>query len=463
MAARNARSNKIDMTEGAILPKMLRFALPLMAASVLQLLFNAADIAVVGKFCGDVSLAAVSSNGATVNLLINLFVGISTGTNVLAARFFSAKSEEELRSTVHTSMLIALVSGAAATLIGVFGAPRMLVLMQVPDNVLPLASLYLRLYFLGMIPTIVYNFGAALLRAVGDTRRPLYYLMIAGVLNVVLNLIFVIFFHLDVAGVALATIISQTLSAVLVIICLMREEGGIRFEPRRMAEEFSRAKLMQIIRIGLPAGIQGTLFSISNIVIQSSINVFGDITMSGNGAAANIEGFGYMAMSAFYQSVISFTGQNYGRHKYKRILRVQLIGQACTIVTGLIFSVLVLGLGPELLWIYTDSDAVVTAGMIRFAYIAPFFFLGGTMDTLVGGLRGIGYSFVPMLGSLFGICVVRLVWIATVFQLPQFHTIETVYFSYPMTWAITTCIHLVSFILMMRKILKKARAEGFTE
>ncbi|MBQ2709735.1 MAG: MATE family efflux transporter, partial [Clostridia bacterium] len=292
MAALNAKSNKIDMTEGAILPKMLRFALPLMAASVLQLLFNAADIAVVGKFCGDVSLAAVSSNGAIVNLLINLFVGISTGTNVLAARFFSAKSEEELRSTVHTSMLIALVSGAAATLIGVFGAPRMLVLMQVPDNVLPLASLYLRLYFLGMIPTIVYNFGAALLRAVGDTRRPLYYLMIAGVLNVVLNLIFVIFFHLDVAGVALATIISQTLSAVLVIVCLMREEGGIRFEPHRTLSGFSRAKLVQIIRIGLPAGIQGTLFSISNIVIQSSINVFGDITMSGNGAAANIEGFG---------------------------------------------------------------------------------------------------------------------------------------------------------------------------
>jgi len=455
MAALSAKSNKIDMTEGAILPKMLRFALPLMAASVLQLLFNAADIAVVGKFCGDVSLAAVSSNGAIVNLLINLFVGISTGTNVLAARFFSAKSEEELRSTVHTSMLIALISGAAATLIGFFGAPRMLVLMQVPDNVLPLASLYLRIYFLGMIPTIVYNFGAALLRAVGDTRRPLYYLMIAGVINVVLNLIFVIFFHLDVAGVALATIISQTLSAALVIICLMREEGGIRFEPRRMIEEFSRAKLVQVIRIGLPAGIQGTLFSISNIVIQSSINIFGDITMSGNGAAANIEGFGYMAMNAFYQATISFTGQNYGKRRYDRIIRTQLIGQACVLTVGLVFSLVCTLLGRPLLGIYTDSEAVVEAGLTRLSYVGTLYFFCGMMEVVCGGLRGIGSSFIPMIISLLGACGLRILWVSTVFQIPAYHTIDTVYVSYPISWIVTAIVQLIFFIFCLRRVMKR--------
>lgn len=452
------RSNKIDMCEGPILSKMLRFALPLMLASVLQLTFNAADIAVVGKFCGEVSLAAVSSNGALVNLLVNLFVGVSSGTNVLAARFFSAKSDKELSDTVHTSMVIALVSGIAATLIGFFGAPLMLHLMQVPDNVMPLATLYLQIYFLGMIPTVVYNFGAALLRAIGDTKRPLYYLIIAGVLNVVLNLIFVIVFHMDVAGVALATILSQILSMILVLRCLMREEGAIRFIPKKLRCDIP--KLWQIIRIGLPAGIQGALFSISNIVIQSSINGFDDIVMAGNGAAANLEGFGYMGMSAFYQAIISFTSQNYGQRKYKRILRVQFIGQACTIVTGLIFSLLVTTLGPQLLWIYTDSEAVVAAGMVRFAYIAPFFFLGGTMDGFSGGLRGLGSSFIPMLGSLFGICAIRLIWIATVFQLPAYHTIETVYFSYPLTWIITTAIHAVTFIFTFRRITKKARLAG---
>ncbi len=450
--------SKMDMCSGPILIKMLAFSLPLMLSSVLQLLFNAADIAVVGKFCGDASLAAVSSNGPVINLLINVFMGIATGTNVLAARYYSAKNDKDLSDTVHTSMVIALVTGVAATLLGLICAPRMLVMMKTPENVVPLASLYLRIYFLGMIPTLVYNFGSALLRAIGDTKRPLYYLLVSGVLNVVLNLIFVILLKLDVAGVALATIISQTLSAFLVIRCLMREEGGIRLIWREL--RCVKSKLIQTIKIGLPAGVQGTLFSLSNIVIQSSINVFGDITMSGNGAASNIEGFGYMAMNAIYQAIISFTSQNYGQHKYKRILRVELIGQACIVATGLFFGLLVTTLGPQLLWIYTDSADVVAAGLIRFAYIAPFFFLGGTMDGFVGGLRGIGYSLLPMISSLFGVCVIRLLWIATIFQIPAFHTIETVYMSYPLTWGITTLINGISYFILLRRVVKKAKENG---
>ena len=452
------KTNSIDMTTGAILPKMIRFALPLMASSLLQLLFNAADVAVVGKFCGEASLAAVSSNGALVNLLINLFIGLATGTNVVAARDFSTKDERALSDTVHPSMSVALIAGMLATLVGIFGARLMLILTQVPDNVLPLATLYLRIYFAGILSTIVYNFGSALLRAIGDTKRPLYYLMFAGVTNVVLNLVFVIVFHLDVAGVALATSISSTLSAILVVRCLMRETGGIRFIPREL--RVNRDKLVQIVRIGLPAGIQATLFSVSNVVIQSSINQFGDIMMSGNGAASNIEQFGYMGMSAFYQAILSFSGQCYGRHDYRRVVRVQLVGQLCSAVTGLVFALAVTTLGPQLLWFFTDNPDVVAAGMIRFSCIAPFFLLGGMMDGLSGGLRGIGYSFFPMITSFFGVCLLRLVWVATIFQIPEFHNIQTIYYSYPTTWSICILVNGVIFALLLRRLIKKSKTDG---
>jgi len=347
------RSVKIDMTEGAILPKMLRFALPIMAASILQLLFNAADIAVVGRFCGDNALAAVSSNGSMVQLLTNLFIGFSTGANVLVSRYYAAKEEQNLTETVHTAMLLAVLSGIVATIVGICSARAFLTMMQSPADVIDLAALYLRIYFIGSVPVIVYNFGAAILRAVGDTQRPLYILMASGVLNVVLNLIFVLVFHMSVAGVALATILSQTLSAVLVIRCLMREEGAIRLVPRAL--RIVPDKLKKVLQIGFPAGIQSTLFSISNVVIQSSINSFGSITMSGNGAAENIEGFGYMAFNAFYQAILSFTSQNYGKKRYRRILRVQLVGQLCAAVVCLLFGILILFFGRNLLAIYSDT------------------------------------------------------------------------------------------------------------
>ncbi len=305
-----AKQYEMDMCSGPILRKMLMFALPLMLSSILQLLFNAADIVVVGKFAGDNSLAAVGSNTALINLLTNLFIGLSIGANVVAARSYGAKTWDDLRDTVHTSMLLSMISGGLLMVLGVIGARQMLIWMQTPEEVLPLATTYLRIYFLGMASTMVYNFGSALLRAVGDTKRPLYFLLCAGVINVVLNLIFVVGFHLDVMGVAIATVISETVSALLVLRCLMKESGGIHLELRAL--HIHRKKMIQILRIGLPAGFQGVVFALSNVVIQSSVNIFGNIVVAGNSAAANLEGFVYMAMNAFYQTTLSFVSQNYG-------------------------------------------------------------------------------------------------------------------------------------------------------
>lgn len=444
---------QIDMCSGPILPKMLKFTLPLMAASLLQLLFNAADIIVVGKFCGDNSMAAVGSNGALVNLMTNFFIGLSTGVNVLAARYYGSKSDEDLSKTVHTSLLLSLIGGVALTFIGLFGAIGMLEVMSTPEEILPLATLYLRIYFIGMPSVTIYNFGSAILRSIGDTKRPLYYLATAGVLNVILNIIFVIVFRMDVAGVALATILTQTLSAYLIVRCLMRETGAIKLELKKL--RIDKTKLLQIIRIGLPSGLQGTLFSLSNVVIQSSINLFGDVVVAGNAAAGNLEGFVYVAMNSFAQAVVSFTSQNFGRHNFKRIVRIQLIGQACAVVTGLILGNTLTFLGNKLLWIYSDTQAVVDAGLIRFDYVATPYFLCGIMDCLSLGMRGIGYSILPMVVSLAGACGFRLVWLATIFKIPAFHVIETVYISYPISWILTALVHLLCFVIAMKKLRKR--------
>jgi putative MATE family efflux protein len=444
---------EIDMCSGPIFTKMLLFSLPLILSGLLQLFFNAADIIVVGQFCGDASMAAVGSNGSLVNMITNLFIGLSVGTNVLAARYFGSKNHEELSKTVHTSILVSIVSGIFLTFVGFFSAKQMLILMKTPEDVINLATVYLRIYFLGMTASTVYNFGSAVLRAIGDTKRPLYYLSISGALNVVLNVIFIVFFKMDVVGVALATIITQYIAAGLIIRCLMRESDGIKLVPSKL--RFDRDKLIRIIKIGLPAGIQGTLFSLSNVVIQSSINLFGKVVVAGNAAAANLEGFVYVAMNAFYQSIISFTSQNFGRRNYKRIIRIQLIGQACSFVTGLLLGNLLLIFGKQLLTIYSGTPEVINAGIMRLEFIATMYFLCGMMDCFVGGLRGIGYSFIPMIVSLVGAVGFRIVWIATVFRIPQFHNVSTVYISYPISWAITGGVHCICFILMIRKLKRK--------
>lgn len=418
---------EMDMCSGPILRKMLMFALPLMLSSILQLLFNAADIVVVGKFAGDNSLAAVGSNTALINLLTNLFIGLSIGANVVAARHYGAKAWDDLRRTVHTAMLLSMLSGALLLVLGVIGAEQMLIWMQTPEEVLPLATVYLRIYFLGMISTMVYNFGSALLRAVGDTKRPLYFLLCAGIINVILNLLFVIGFQMDVMGVAIATVISETVSALLVLRCLVKEKGGIHLELRAM--RIDRKKMLQILRIGLPAGFQGVVFALSNVVIQSSVNIFGNIVVAGNSAAANLEGFVYMAMNAFYQTTLSFVSQNYGAGEQKRINRIVLLGEACVIVTGTLLGNMVVFFGNDLLQIYSNNPEVIAAGMVRLHYISMIYALCGIMDVMVGALRGIGYSIMPMIVSIVGVCVLRLIWLATVFQIPEFHKIETVYLS----------------------------------
>lgn len=441
---------EIDMCSGSILKKMLSFTLPLMFSSILQLLFNAADIVVVGRFAGDNSLAAVGSNTALINLLTNLFVGLSIGANVTAARFYGAKRDEELSRTVHTSMTISLISGIFLTLIGIIGARQMLVRMQTPEEVLELAAQYLRIYFIGMTANMVYNFGSALLRAVGDTKRPLYYLMAAGIINVILNLIFVIAFKMDVAGVALATVISETLSAFLVVRCLMKEQGAIRLVLKDL--KIDGSKLAMILRIGLPAGFQGIVFALSNVVIQSSVNTFGNIVVAGNSAASNIEGFVYVAMNSFYQATISFVSQNFGAGKYDRINKIVIRGEACVIAVGVILGNLAVVFGEQLLSIYSDSPEVIAAGMVRLGIISRTYALCGIMDVMVGALRGIGYSVMPMIVSLIGACGLRLLWIATVFQIPEYHRIETVYLSYPITWIITFSVHIICFIITRRKV-----------
>ncbi len=443
---------EMDMCSGSVFQKMLLFAIPLMCSSILQLLFNAADIVVVGRFAGDNALAAVGSNSSLINLLTNVFVGLSIGTNVLTAQYYGAKKEKDLKETVHTSILLSVCSGVILTIVGIVGAKPLLELMQAPKEVLSLAVIYLRIYFLGMTSTMVYNFGSAILRAVGDTQRPLYYLLGAGIINVILNLFFVITCHMGVAGVAAATAISQTISAGLVVRCLIKEQGGIHLDLRAL--KINRKKFARIVRIGLPAGFQGMVFSLSNVVIQSAVNSFGAVAVAGNSAAANIEGFVYMAMNAFYQATISFTSQNYGAREHKRIYRILFAGELYVIITGVLLGNLAVFFGKPLLGIYSPSADVVAAGLGRLKVICTLYALCGMMDVLVGALRGIGYSVVPMVVSLIGACGLRLLWIATIFQIPQYHSMRVIYISYPVTWTVTFLVHALTFWIVSRKALR---------
>lgn len=447
---------QINMTEGNLLPKILMFSLPLMASSFLQLLFNAADIIVVGKFAGSESLAAVSSTGALINLIVNLFIGLSVGTNVLVARYIGANQQEEISKTVHTAMMLSIIGGLILTVFGVLTAKPMLHMMDTPDDVIDLSALYLRIYFLGTIANLIYNYGASILRAKGDTKRPLYYLALAGVVNVILNLILVIVFHLDVAGVAIATVTSQIISAVLMFICLMNETDGMQLKINCLRVDGN--KLVNILKIGLPAGIQGSIFSLSNVMIQASINSFGSVVMAGNGAASNIEGFVYSGMNTFYQSCLTFTGQNYGAKKFDRINKTLGVCIGLVILTGLILGIGAWYFGENLLAIYSNDPAVISAGMVRLGYVSKLYFLCGIMDVLVGSLRGLGYSIIPMIVSLIGACGLRIVWLMTVFVMIP--TVDIVYLSYPVSWIVTALVHFMTYCIVFRKTKNKMKSEA---
>ncbi|MCM1054765.1 MAG: MATE family efflux transporter [Bacteroides sp.] len=454
-----SKQYQIDMCSGSVLKKMLLFSLPLMASGLLQLLFNAADIIVVGRFAGDNSMGAVGSTSSLINLFTNLFVGLSVGVNILVARTRGAGSDSELHDAVHTSMLLSVICGAVLAAAGFILAPQLLVLMNATEAQLPLAVLYLRIYFLGMPAAMIYNFGSAILRAVGDTKRPLYFLTAAGVINVGLNLIFVILFKMDVAGVALATVLSQCISAGLIVICLIRDDTAIRLDLRKL--KIKKYILLSVIRVGLPAGFQGMIFSLSNVVIQSSVNLFGDTVVSGNSSAASIEGFVYMAMNTFHQAAVSFTGQNMGAGKYRRIPKILFSSLLCVTVTGAAVGWAAYLLGRPLLGIYSNTPEVIEAGMDRLSVIATTYALCGMMDVMVGMLRGLGYSIMPMAVSLLGACGLRILWIATVFQIPEYHTVRTVYLSYPMSWAVTFAVHVICYIVAWR-LLKRRNREYFS-
>ncbi|MDE6026178.1 MAG: MATE family efflux transporter [Lachnospiraceae bacterium] len=450
-----SKTYAIDMCEGSILPKMLRFAIPLMCSSILQLLFNAADVVVVGRFCGDNSMAAVGSTTPIINLMTNLFMGLSIGANVLVAKYYGAKEEKKVHEAVHTAVALSILSGFVLTVIGLIFTKQILMWMNTPEDVFPLASKYLKIYFLGIVSVMLYNFCNSILRAVGDTKRPLYYLMFAGVINVVLNLFFVIICKLDVAGVALATIISQCVSAFLIIRCLCREQAMYQLFLGKI--KFYGHALKRILHIGIPSGIYGTVFSLSNVVIQSSVNSFGATVMAGNAAAMNIEGFVYMAMNAFHQTAISFVSQNYGAGKIKRIWKIAILSQLCVIVTGLVLGQLTVLFGGQLLGIYSSKNFVIEAGLVRLKYICGPYFLCGMMDVMVGILRGLGRSVIPTIVSMIGACGLRLVWIFTIFAEEKYHTTRMLYLSYPLSWSITTLAHVICFLIVWRGI---KRAHG---
>ena len=447
------RMQSRSMFHGPLFSHIVVYTIPIILTSLLQLLFNAADLVVVGRFCGSISVAAVGATGALTNLIVNLFIGLSVGTGVVVAHGLGARADEDVHKTVHTAIPTALAGGIVLTVVGVSCAGLFLQWMGTPDNVLPLSTIYMRVYFSGMTFTLIYNYCASILRAVGDTRSPLIFLSLAGVINVVLNVFFVTVLHMNVAGVALATIISQAISASLVVRALMRRQDACRLELKKL--RFYKEPLLKMIRIGLPAGIQGSVFSASNVIIQSSINSFGDILMSGNAAAANIDGFVYVIQNAFQQTTVNFVGQNTGARKYDRVKKTVMICLASVTVVGIVVGVGVYLLGPRLLSIYiTDSAEAISWGMVRLLYVCVPYFICGLMEVAVGGLRGMGASLTSMVISILGVCGIRIVWIYTIFQMAQFHTPGNLYLSYPVSWVVTFAIQMLAFVLMYKRRVK---------
>ena len=450
MEQTTAKKNKyeIDMCNGTIMDKLISFSLPLMLSGILQLMFNAVDIIVVGRFSGSQALAAVGSTSALINVFTNLFIGISLGANVLTARFYAAGREKEVSETVHTAITLALVSGIVMALVGLVFSKGALALMGTPDDVIGLSALYMRIYFLGMPFFMLYNYGAAILRAVGDTKRPLLFLMIAGVINACLNMVLVIVFKLGVAGVAIATVISQMISCVLVLRCLCRSESSyrLRFSELGMKGYY----LKQIFSVGVPAGIQSTVINFSNVLLQSSVNSFGSIAMAGYTAANNIFGFLYVSVNSVTQACMSFTSQNYGVRKPKRMDRVLV---DCMILSFAVSFAMGCGayfFGPQLLKIYTEDPKVIQCGMEILAYTTVTYFLCGQMDLFPGALRGMGRSGVPMILSIIGTVGLRIVWIFGIF--PAHRSLKVLFISYPASWIFTIVMQVICFWFVRRKV-----------
>jgi len=439
---------EIDMCNGTIMDKLISFSIPLMLSGILQLMFNAVDIIVVGQFTGNEALAAVGSTTALINVFVNLFIGISLGASVLAARFYATGQEKEMSETVHTSITLALISGIAMGIIGVIAAKGALELMDTPDNVLNLSTLYMRIYFMGMPFFMLYNYGAAILRAVGDTKRPLLFLIISGATNVVLNLLLVIQFHLGVAGVAIATVISQCISCILVLRCLYLSDGSYQLRFNKLGMKTRYVK--QIFQIGIPAGIQSTIINFSNVLLQSSVNSFGSVAMAGYTAANNILGFLYVSVNSITQACMSFTSQNYGVRKFKRMDKVLLECLGLTVIVALVLGGGSYLFGAELMHIYTKSTKVIECGVDIMLYTTVTYFLCGIMDLLPGALRGMGHSTVPMILSVIGTVGTRIVWIYVIF--PCHRSLDFLFISYPVSWLLTIVMQVICFYFVRKKV-----------
>lgn len=447
----------VNMLEGPLLGPIFLFAMPLFITSVLQLAFNAVDIIVVGKFTGHHALAAVGATGPVINLLVTMFMGISIGASVIMGQNVGARDFKNAQETLHTAIGISILGGILVLFAGIFTAMPLLRLMQTPPEVIELSGEYLKIYYIGMPGFMVYNFGSALLRAIGDSRRPMYFLTISGVFNVICNLIFVIVFKMGVAGVAIATTISQYIAAALIVASLLKADGYMKLSFDKI--RISKDKALGMMKIGLPAGFQGALFSISNILIQSGINSFGSVVMAGNTAAGNLEGFVYMGMNAVYQTSLSFTSQNMGAKQYGRVKKIFWTCVGVVIGVGLFLGVGAWLFGDKLLRLYTSEPEVIKYGVERLGVVSATYFLCGIMDTMVGGLRGMGYSITPMIVSLTAVCIFRMVWIATIFQ--SIHTPVVLYLSYPVSWTIAAIGHYVNYLYAMKK-LDKMKAEVAT-
>ena len=444
------KRREVDMLQGPILPAIIRYTIPVIITSVLQMLFTAADLMVVGWFCGSRSVAAVGATTSITYLFINLFIGLSGGVGVTVAHSIGSRNDTAIQNTVHTAMLTAFAGGIFLTVLGWFASQPMLKFMGTPEEILPFSALYMKIYFLGMIFNMVYNFSASILRASGDTQSPLYYLLFSGVFNVVLNLLFVVGFGMDVAGVALATIISESISAILCVRKLMMRRDACQLKLNMLRIDY--VQFMKILRIGVPAGLQASLFSISNVTIQSAINSFGEVFVAGNSAATSIEGFMYVTVNSFQQTAVNFVGQNYGAGQYDRARKITRACFTSVIVTGIAVSWTVLAICDTLLGFYIDdSMEAIAYGMIRFAVCNPIYFMIGLQDVITGVLRGYGHSVAPMIISVLGICGLRVTWINTIFRLPQFHTPHYLYLIFPISWTITFVFQMIYYCKMIRK------------
>lgn len=429
----SSKNYDMDMCSGPLFRKILIFALPIIAMNILQLMFNAADMITIGRFSSREALAAVGATGALINLLVNTFMGLSIGTVVVVAQDYGAGNVSNLNGSIHTSIAISIISGLIVMVMGLVFCKPLLILTGTPDDILDLSFLYMRIYFLGVPATMVYNFGASILRAVGDSKRPMYYLVTSGIVNVLLNLFFVIVLHMSVDGVAWATVISQFLSMTLILICLSRSNiMGIRFVPRQMRIE--RDKLMRIVKIGLPAGLQSALFSISNVMIQSAVNSFGSVMVAASSAASNVEGFVGTTMNAYYNAAVSFTGQNMGAKKYDRIDKIAKVCTVLIFATWIIMGGAILLFGKPLIALYRPDPEVIELGMLRMKILMAAYFTCGVMNVFPGLTRGMGYSVSPMICTLIGACLMRIIWLKTVFT--WYPTMVILFACYPVTWGL---------------------------